>query len=302
MRLDFLIAFQFITLVALTGAATGGEPSSAAHAIAEKFAADEAQKPAPQPAPKAAPVVAPGAQKSTAAEEKEMLDAARREAETRKAAVQAADTQQPPPQPAPAPAAAKPVTPPAQHMQIRVEAKVNTAPAAAPSAPRDTASPRASVLVVLTDHAEKHPSLASSDPVICLGEQCYVSSGADKEASVLPRVEALSTKNTITNGAGACKGKTRCVFRGVPLSPDSDLQIVDLGIVKHDRREAVAAKADASCHVEEGDLICDNPATAPDYRIWIVPETVAAAAGSSALEGALADELPEENVARDGDK
>ena len=299
MRRYFFVVFQIFATFGVLSDVARAEAGNPAHALAEKFA--NADKPAAQPGP-ATP---------SADYEKEMLEKARAEAAARQrpgdnaatqvaAPVKAAQSQPAPAAPAPA-SAAKPQGPPPQHMQIRVEAKIG-APASAPPPVRDATLPRVTVLVVLTDHADHTTSAASSDPVVCIGDQCYVSAGSGSEARLLTRTEALSTKNTITNGAGACKGKAKCVYRGVGLRAGAEIQIVDLGIVKHDRREAIEAKVDSTCKVDAGDLVCLHPLTAPDHRIWIVPESVAEAAGVAKLDAALDDELPEENVALDGDK
>lgn len=299
MRRYLFVVFQIFAALGALSDVAGAEATNPAHALAEKFA--NADKPAAQPAPA----------KPSNNYEKEMLEQARAEAAARQrsgestaaqtaAPVKAAQSQPAPSAPAP-PSAAKPQGPPPQHMQIKIEAKISAASTPPPSV-RDAAAPRATVLVVLTDHAGHTTSAASSDPVVCVGEQCYVSTGADSEARLLARAETLSTKNTITNGAGACKGKAKCVYRGVSLQPGADLQIVDLGIVKHDRRESIETVIDSTCKIEDGHLECSRPLTAPDYRIWVVPESVANAAGVDKLEAALDDELPEENVALDGDK
>ncbi len=89
------------------------------------------------------------------------------------------------------------------------------------------------------------------------------------------------------------------VFAQRPL--DGRMKIHQIGWAD-ERREALDATIDESCRVEDSDLVCDHPLTAPDYRIWIVPEDVAGTAGSDGLEAALADELPEPDIARDTDK
>ncbi len=265
--------------------------------------------------------------------ERDMLDAARAEAEARQkpqtqqldskpaaetapafvAAPPATATAQPsPPPPAPAapapvqaaaPVAQAPTAPPATP-QIKIEAKVNIpAPAAPAIITRPDGAPRATILAVLTQPAQ-NPSrpITPPDPVICLAEICYISAGPNADAKLVSRADALSTKNTVTSGAGACKGMNRCAFRGVSMKPGDEVQIVDLGIVGHDKREPADVTPDKSCHVDDGDLVCEHPVTAPDYRIWVVPETIAASAGPGALEAALADDLPEEDIARTEDK
>ena len=198
------------------------------------------------------------------------------------------------PQPAPAPA-------PAASPQIRIEAKVNV-PAPA-TVTRPDGAPRATILAVLTHSAhDAGRAITPPDPIICLADICYISAGPNADAKLISRSEALSTKNTVTSGAGACKGVSRCAYRGVSMQRGDEVQIIDLGLVGHDKREPADVTPDTSCRVEDGDLLCDQPVAAPDYRIWVVPETVAAAAGPGAIEHALADDLPEEDIARAEDK
>jgi hypothetical protein len=196
-------------------------------------------------------------------------------------------------------------------MQIKIEAKIAAPAIQVRTADAQTAKPaavapasgRATVLVVLSHTPERPGSLPRTfDPILCMDAQCYVSSGSVTQAKPIAKPQALSTKNTITAGAGACAGKNQCAFRGIDISAKSQVEIVDLGLVRHERREALDATIDKSCRVEDGDLACDHPLTAPDYRIWIVPEDVAATAGSHGLESALADELPEPDLVLDTDK
>lgn len=276
-------------------------------------AAPAAARPAVQAAPKLAQAKprppAPGPDY-----ERDMLDAARAEAQARQTLqTQQADSK-PPTAPAPAPETAQAVAPqppaparapsapaPAAAPQIRIEAKVNV-PAPAIVA-RPDGAPLATILAVLTHHAhDSARAITPPDPIICLADICYISAGPNADAKLISRSEALSTKNTVTSGAGACKGMSRCAYRGVSMKRGDEVQIIDLGLVGHDKREPADVTPDTSCRVDEGDLVCDQPVTAPDYRIWVVPETIAAAAGPGAIEHALADDLPEEDIARTEDK
>ena len=84
----------------------------------------------------------------------------------------------------------------------------------------------------------------------------------------------------------------RCVFRNVPVSPSQAwLQPVDLGWIRHDRREPVAIAADPTCRIAKQGLTCDRAIKGPDYRLWLVPEDVAREAGSDLLQKALAGGL-----------
>ncbi|MGL4396693.1 MAG: hypothetical protein ACRCS9_09160, partial [Hyphomicrobium sp.] len=102
--------------------------------------------------------------------------------------------------------------------------------------------------------------------------------------------------------AGACTGKSHCTFRDIPMAADTKFQVVDLGLVKHDMHDEIDARADKTCAVADGDLVCNRPAASVAYRVWIVPEAVAVKAGASALDLALSDELPEDDMADANDK
>lgn len=316
MRHTFSLLSALVALTAAPGVLQA-QSVDPAHALAQKFAAEKqsetrAPPPAAKPAPpkdarvKATPVKSILAPPPSAGYEREMLDEARAEADAR---AQSAKRETPPsPQaqrrtPPPAPAAGP--------MQIKIEARIAAPAIQVRTADAQTGKPaavapasgRATVLVVLSHTPERPGSLPRTfDPILCMDAQCYVSSGPATQAKPIAKPQALSTKNTITAGAGACAGKNQCAFRGIDISAKAQVEIVDLGLVRHERREALVAAIDKSCRVEDGDLACDHPLTAPDYRIWIVPEDVAGTAGPNGLEAALADELPEPDIALDTDK
>ncbi len=317
MRHTFLLLWALVALTAAPGILQA-QSVDPAHALAQKFAAEKqsetrAPPPAAKPAPpkdarvKATPAKSILAPPPSADYEREMLDAARAEASARAQSAKRETLLNPQAQPQTPPAPAPAAVP----MQIKIEAKiaapaiqVRTAEAQTPKpAAVAPASGRATFLVVLSHTSERPGSLPRTfDPILCMDAQCYVSSGPATQAKPIAKPQALSTKNTITAGAGACAGKNQCAFRGIDISAKSRVEIVDLGLVRHERREALDATIDESCRVEDSDLVCDHPLTAPDYRIWIVPEDVAGTAGSDGLEAALADELPEPDIARDTDK
>lgn len=315
MRHTFLLLWALVALTAAPGILQA-QSVDPAHALAQKFAAEnQSETRAPPPAAKPAspkdariketPAKSILAPPPSADYEREMLDAARAEADARAQSAKRETLLNPQAQ------RQTPPAPAAVPMQIKIEAKIAAPAIQVRTAEVPTAKPaavtpssgRATVLVVLS-HTSEHPgSLPRTfDPILCMEAQCYVSSGPATQAAPIAKSQALSTKNTITAGAGACAGKNQCAFRGIDISAKSRVEIVDLGLVRHERREALDATIDTSCRVEDGDLVCDHPLTAPDYRIWIVPEDVAGSAGSHGLEAALADELPEPDIARDTDK
>ncbi len=182
-----------------------------------------------------------------------------------------------------------------------------TPPPAAPATIAGPPAPRATILVVLETKSSGTAGglqrIANPpDPIICLGDDCYLSSGFETAARRLPRNEALALKNSSEASASSCKDKTACVFRDVPVARETELRLVDLSSASHDNHTPVDVRADVSCAVTDDELTCDEPVTSPDHRIWIVPEVTATKAGAAGLEDALAQGLPEEDVTRVSDK
>ena len=158
-----------------------------------------------------------------------------------------------------------------------------------PKAP-ETRETRVTVLLELsprTRFAERRFE-RRADPVICIARRCYVSRGADDDAREMTRIQALGPANSLGGRAGACRRAARCVFRNVDLEAvQAGLQPVDLNWLRHDRRETIVVEADQSCSAADGGLTCRNVVRSATFRMWIVPEHVAEAAGSSALEDVL---------------
>ena len=128
----------------------------------------------------------------------------------------------------------------------------------------------------------------TANPVLCVDESCYVSNGSRMTATAMTRGRTLGPGNTLGRNAGVCRNDTTCVFRGVLLrSPNATIQPVDMGFLRHDRREIRSARPDGSCRTTNGELACASPIIASRYRAWIVPERVAETAGATALERAL---------------
>jgi hypothetical protein len=134
-----------------------------------------------------------------------------------------------------------------------------------------------------------HPT---ADPILCLPDGCYVSRGPELSARFFPGRRALGFANTWGGRAGACRNELACVFRDIDLGRlPGYLQPVDLHILKHDRRRGLEVVTDSSCRLERGRLVCDDGLIMADYTLWIVPESLAAAAGPAALWRALAEAL-----------
>ncbi len=247
---------------------------SAADAIAQKFA--EPAKTAQQ-----------RADEQRAADEKDMLARAKAEAEARHAADVAAAK------------AAAPVIPATTKAGASAPPQQLVTAEATPAVVKPAENAAVSILLVLNPgQSDEKRAQSKASPVLCFDDSCFVSSGAAAAAKALPRAEATKAGGD----AGACVSKSRCVFRGVALPVGAFVQIVDLGPAKLVRMETVEARPDRTCQVADGTLDCQGPMTAPDYRMWIVPEATAEKAGVPELESAVADELPEENIPQVSDK
>jgi hypothetical protein len=133
----------------------------------------------------------------------------------------------------------------------------------------------------------------SANPVLCIGQGCYVSGGAGAPAEYMPRFSALGPANSIGRRAGPCRNQLTCVFRDVELGGGyGQIQPVDMGLLHHDRREIRGVRPDPTCDLISGRLFCAEPTVAKGYRAWIVPEVIATEAGAEALREALALGLP----------
>jgi hypothetical protein len=132
----------------------------------------------------------------------------------------------------------------------------------------------------------------TADPVLCTQEHCYISQGAASAAIPKPLHKALGPGNTFGRRAGACNHALGCVFRGVEIGAGENfLQPVDLKVLVHDQRARQPLVADGSCRMASGSLVCSKPLVAEDYKLWVVPESVANDAGSDALARAIANGL-----------
>lgn len=163
----------------------------------------------------------------------------------------------------------------------------------APADARPQALDRVAVLLVMKPgNRGIRRLIKTADPVLCVDRNCYISRGAFAPAASMSRARALGAANTLGTRAGACRDSLGCVFRDVTLEGRTAVvQPIDLRIVHHDRREARAVGADATCRVERFGLTCDGPIEAADYTMWLVPESVADRIGATALQAAVAGGL-----------
>jgi colicin import membrane protein len=129
---------------------------------------------------------------------------------------------------------------------------------------------------------------ATADPILCIGDICYISRGAERDAQAMPRHHALGMINTLGRRAGACNASLECVFRNVDLGGAGvEVQPIDLRLLRHDRRRPLLARPDESCDLVDGRLVCFAPARGHTWRLWVVPEPVAREAGGPGLQAAL---------------
>ena len=128
----------------------------------------------------------------------------------------------------------------------------------------------------------------TADPMLCIHESCYISRGADKPAEKLSREKAFGPTVALGSRGGACRSSPSCIFRGIDLETvEAKLQPIDLKFLHHDRREAKAIRADATCAIIEGELSCRSPVEGKSWKAWIVPESIAQRIGAVGLEKAL---------------
>lgn len=134
----------------------------------------------------------------------------------------------------------------------------------------------------------------TADPMLCVAESCYISRGPDRPAERIERWQAFGPFVALGSRAGACNNSLGCVFRDVDLEAAAALiQPVDLRIVRHDRRQAREASADATCRMRRGRLACERTLSGGTWSAWVVPESLARQAGAAALANALDTDLPE---------
>jgi hypothetical protein len=174
--------------------------------------------------------------------------------------------------------------------------------AAPPIAPRDATDTgparflptRVTILLVMDPRKRAFATYPpTANPVLCIGQGCYVSGGASAPAEYMPRFSALGPANSIGRRAGPCRNQLTCAFRDVELGGGyGQIQPVDMGLLHHDRREIRGVRPDPTCDLISGRLFCAEPTVAKGYRAWIVPEVIATKAGAEALREALVLGLP----------
>ncbi len=305
---------KFIALSAATLALTASalaaalaEPVDPAQAIAQRFSEASDPKPASIPA------------RPSLDYEMDMLRRARaEELERQKQGAQKVLTKvaEPAPSVAQAPVApAAPPTPAAKPQQAPAAKVVETAVSPTPGPPPAPASDtkagaetagsgdsRVTVLLVLGTDGKDAAFAPKPDPIICLDQRCWVSNGLEAPARPLPRSEAIALKSSAGATSDSCNSKSACVFRDIAVSPDAQIQVVELGESRGVTSNPYSIAADASCRKDDGALVCDNALVTHEFRIWVVPEPTAQAIGAGALEDAVAEGLPADDAQPANDK
>ncbi len=159
----------------------------------------------------------------------------------------------------------------------------------APAVPDATLAHHATVLLVMKPgNRGIRRWNKTADPMLCLEDTCYISSGAETAARRVSRRKGFGPAIALGTRAGACNHQLNCIFRDVDLINDHAwMQPIDLRIVRHDRRETRRIASDPTCALSGGHIACARTVESSDYRAWIIPEHVARQAGAAALQAAL---------------
>jgi hypothetical protein len=166
-------------------------------------------------------------------------------------------------------------------------------------APRPTATAAAVLLVLDPDGSGLK---FKPDPILCIDENCWLSNGISSPALRMPKSQAVVLDGTENITAGSCSGKSGCVYRNVTIDPTARVEVIEVGEGNGASAGAYTIAADETCRKQGNTMVCSNGMTTEKYRIWIVPEATAEAAGASSLENALAEGLPEAEVTSANDK
>lgn len=167
-------------------------------------------------------------------------------------------------------------------------------------APALAMSSRVTVLLILDTATGPpyRPVRTNANPVLCIGQSCWISAGSDRRAVEMPRIKALGPFNTLGARAGACNRKRACVFRDVDLDGiRAELQPIDLGFLRHIRHQPLAVDPDRSCDLAGNALVCGTTLRGDGWRAWVIPEATAVTAGPIALKAAVDRGLPSARAA-----
>ncbi len=299
-----LIATAAVTVSALAANADTVDP---AQAIAQKFSEASDEKPAP---PKKPMLSQRTYEEPGAGYEADMLDRARaeeRERQSQEAPKRAAKPVDISPAPAPAPSVAAPVRPPMQLAAAplaKLAALPSNPPIAEPQAPPpDVAAPTPATATILLVLDPDGAGIGfKPDPIICIDNRCWLSNGLGSPARAMNRNDAVTLQSTADLTADSCSGKSGCVYRNIPIDPATRIDVIEVGEGGGASAGAYTAAADQSCRKDGEALVCDNGLATQNFRIWLVPEATANAAGVTSLENAVAENLPAIDMSSANDK
>lgn len=140
------------------------------------------------------------------------------------------------------------------------------------------------------------------DPIICIDNSCWLSSGMSAPARRMPRNQAVALEGTAGMTAESCSGKSGCAYRNVAIDPADRIDVIEVGEGGGASVGAYTIAVDPSCRATGQSLICDNGLATQNFHIWVVPEATAEAAGPLRLENAVAEGLPDADVMSAKDK
>jgi hypothetical protein len=165
--------------------------------------------------------------------------------------------------------------------------------------PRPAVAAAAVLLVVDPDGSGPN---FKPDPIVCIDNNCWLSNGINSPALPMPRSQAIALDGTENMTAGSCSGKSGCIYRNITLDPTARIEVIEVGEGNSASAGAYTIAADESCQRQGETLVCNNGTATEKFRIWVVPELTAEAAGASSLENAVAEGLPETDVTSANDK
>ncbi|MET0431917.1 MAG: hypothetical protein ABWZ86_05515 [Hyphomicrobium sp.] len=140
------------------------------------------------------------------------------------------------------------------------------------------------------------------DPIICIDNSCWLSNGIGTPALAMPRNQAVVLPTTAASSPNSCSGKSGCVYRNVIVDPTQRIDVIEVGEGGGASAGAYTVTADRSCRKSGATLSCDDGLATQNFRIWVVPEAIADAAGPTSLENAVAEGLPDSDVTSANDK
>lgn len=290
MKLKVLLAVS--VAVTVCSVAAHADTVDPAQAIAQKFSE-------PNTEPQERSFARPGSDYETdmlARAKAEELE--RKQQEARTTAIKPA-VPEPPMQISPPPA---PPSPPAKLAALPPKA-IEDPPRPSPEIEAAPTLPtRAAATVLLVLDPDGAGLGIKPDPILCIDNTCWLSNGFGAPARSLPRNQAVALSGTGDMTAESCSGKSGCVYRNVIIDPTHRIDVIEVGEGGGASAGAYTVAADRSCHVDGDSLSCTNGLATQNFRIWVVPEAQAEAAGAVRLENTLAEGLPEIDVSSANDK